>query len=251
MFAGSLMLVGSVFLVSYFNTPQARADNHCLTNEPPRAFHIVLVDKTDLFGENFTAQIKEFILRKAKSIGMDERLAVFEIRGTHNKRFPPVVSLCNPGRGVDYNKLFFNRDKRDKIFQEEYLQTFEKAVDDILSFEESPRSPVLEVIEDITTRSEVHEVKGEKTITLISDMAQNSGLLRFVRDREPVTVSEDQIERAIAEIAGTKGLQFHGFSFEIYQVEEAYDQPVLDHVETTWESIIVKSGGKLAHWGDL
>lgn len=251
MFAGSLLLVCSVFLVSYINTPPVRGEDLCLTNEPPKALHILLVDKTDRFGDNFSNQIKDLIVEKIKSIQMDERLAIFTIRGKHGKRFPAEISMCNPGRGTDYNQLFYNQKNKESWYQEHYFKPFVKSLDGIIASERASESPILEVIEDITTRPQVQKVKGEKTIILISDMAQNSDQLRFVQNRRLVNVTDNQIQKGITEIAGTKGLRFEEFSFEIYQIEKEYRQPVVDYLKKIWDKIIRNGGGEVAYWGDL
>jgi hypothetical protein len=252
MFAGSLLLVSSIFVISYLNTPPIRnEDSLCLANESHKSLHIILVDKTDFFGPNFPQQIRSLIKDKIALTNMDERTEIFTIRGSHNKRFPADISLCNPGRGTDYNRLFYNQEKKQTFYRQHYVEPVEKIVDKISSSEQASSSPILEVLEDITTRPEMQEVKGEKTLTLISDMAQNSDRLRFVQDRSPVSVTEAQIRNGIKEIAGTKGLKFEGYRFEIYQIEQQYSQAVVDHVKETWEKIIRNSGGELAHWGDL
>ncbi len=251
MFAGSFVLVGSVFAVSHVNTPAPRMENGCLEDELAPAIHIVLVDKTDPFGSNFSNQIRKSILSRARSIEMNARLDVYTIRGMHEKRFPPEITLCNPGVGTDYSRLFHNQSKKQRYYKEHFISPLESALDQIVQSGQAASSPILEIVEDITTRPEVREIDGRRTITLISDMAQNSERLRLVHNRHLVDVSEEQIQRGIREIAGIDGLQFEGFSFEVYQVEKEYPQDVIDQVKKTWVEIIAGAEGVLTHWRNL
>lgn len=252
MFAGSLTLVCSIFVYSIISMTSPRdTKNLCAADGKIEALHFVLVDKTDPFGPNFLTQVRHFILSEAKSTKIDERIEVFAIRGTHNKRFPADLSLCNPGRGADYNKFTNNQRTKESFYQSAFLGEIQKLADGMTASDEASQSPILEVIEDITTRPEVQKFEGPKRIVLVSDMAQNSKFLRFVRERKVAPVTEEQIRRGIGKIAGGKGLQFQGFSFEVYQVEMEYDHQVLDHVKEKWEGIIRGNGGELAHWGDL
>lgn len=147
--------------------------------ESESAQRVVIVDKSDKWTDAQGQRVRSVILRIRDEMRANERLSIFVFNSAVDYGFTPVFSLCNPGRGADVNFISSNPRRWEKRFLEKFGAPLEGILADLVRAEDGEYSPILEVIADVSNRSEFVQGRGEKHLVIISDMLQNSSVFTF------------------------------------------------------------------------
>jgi hypothetical protein len=119
-------------------------------------------------------------------LGVNERFSIFMFSDSVALGFPPVFSLCNPGRGSDTNFVTSNPRKWEKKFVAKFGKPLDDILADLTSAAEGPHSPILEILIDITNRGELTNTDISRRLVLVSDMLQNSAAHTLFPKRIPI-----------------------------------------------------------------
>jgi len=157
------------------------------------------------------------------------RLSIFSFQGDVEYGFAPVFSICSPGRGNETNGLYGNPLKVQKKFNDMFGQPLLGVLDSLRDPKHADHSPILEVMVDITSRSEFAGISVPRRITIISDMIQNSPILRLFGDGDKHPQPEIASERAGAR-------SFPTFALRVFQIRGRYSEEDLDRAKDFWVS---------------
>ncbi len=85
----------------------------------------------------------------------------------------------------------------------------------------NPNSPILEVIKDLSEREEFYNSSRGSTLYIISDMRQNSSILKFYdyKNRKAMPLTDDALNSGYQTIFGDNGLKAQNFDIVIYELQ--------------------------------
>lgn len=110
---------------------------------------------------------------------MHGRLDLYFIHSTQSSLLQPVVSLCNPGHGVEINSLVGNPRHVEQTWQEGFGQPLEREITQLLNASPENESPILEGIQSVvlTSMSEPSVRDKPKKLIVVSDLMQHTSNL--------------------------------------------------------------------------
>jgi hypothetical protein len=183
---GGVAIAGTLTFAYFYFQPLPR-DEESLCLKSPRsasavteaAQHVLLVDKTDKWPEAQGARLRRVITTMRDELGLNERLSIFVFENKVEEGFPPVFSLCNPGRASDTNILTSNPRRWERKFNESFGRPLDEQIDQLTKPAQGDNSPILEILIDITNREELNRGNIPRRIVIVSDMLQNSDAYTF------------------------------------------------------------------------
>jgi hypothetical protein len=119
-------------------------------------------------------------------LGLNERLSIFVFENRVEQGFPPVFSLCNPGRASDTTILTSNPRRWEKKFIESFGRPLDEKIEQLTRPAQGDSSPILEILIDITNREELNRGSIPRRIVIVSDMLQNSDAYTLLPKRVPI-----------------------------------------------------------------
>lgn len=147
------------------------------------AHTIVVLDKTDFLSTSQQRFILEYINREKDKLATFEKLSIFTL--TENNYLNPeaIFSKCNPGRGKDANKLYQNPRKIQMSFDRFFSKPLKENVSSVLSDSTGSRSPILEMIRELSFRDDFGDDVKKRTLVILSDMMHHTSEYSHYRNR--------------------------------------------------------------------
>jgi hypothetical protein len=176
------VLIGGAGWLKYQSIEPERDSESLCASETEYGQTIVLVDKTDLWNDSQANRLEEHIWwLVSNKMKTEERLSIFVFNDKLTPGFQPIFSFCKPPSGdtannITKSKVFFNRQ-----YKKQFIEPLRAVLENIKKAEEKDCSPIIEVLFDVLTRSEIRDHIGPTRIVLISDLAQNSAIYSFYR----------------------------------------------------------------------
>lgn len=140
----------------------------------PESIFIVLIDSSDGLKEVQKVSIKNHISNWSENI---KKHGLFELYEIDNQKslIEHSISVCNPGKGKDVNRI----DGNPKLMEKKYNEIFKAPIDEILSKIKNDRilneSPIMENIQAIAVQNmRFGSSRKPIKIIIISDLMQNS-----------------------------------------------------------------------------
>jgi hypothetical protein len=169
--AAALLLVGLYFVAA---SNRIATDPNTLCPETGSYPHtIVLVDKTDAF----TASQRRLLGTVIRDVGAElkqfEKLSIFVLDDQNFRAPTPSFALCNPGDGSEANQLYENPRKIQAKFEATFGEPLDRAIEALAMAETAPRSPIMEMIEEVAIREDMAGAARPQRLILFSDMLQH------------------------------------------------------------------------------
>ncbi|GAA3075566.1 hypothetical protein GCM10010520_23340 [Rhizobium viscosum] len=192
-----------------------------------KGLEILVVDKSDQWNNAQVNRLARVINTLKDEIPQDYKLSIFTFQDKVEYGFPPIFSVCSPGRGQETSFWYGNPEKVQRKFAQMFGTPLSTVLSELQKPAEGTESPILEVLADITGREEFYSVQGIHQIILISDMLQNTELLNLFSQ------SGDNVDSAkVSQEAGARS--FDEFSLRVYQIKGKYSQKQLDNAKAFW-----------------
>jgi hypothetical protein len=146
----------------------------CPTKSPPAEVLVVLLDVSDRFSEPQRLQIQNQLTRLRDSIPRFGLIEVYTVDRLSRRVTEPVSHVCNPGTGVDLNRIYQNPDLARKKWQA-FATKLAGDVDRQISKPALRTSPIFEAIQATALRTfGKPEYDGlPKRLVIVSDLLQN------------------------------------------------------------------------------
>jgi len=175
----AIAVIGGAGWLKYKNLePERDPDSLCSASENGQT--IILVDKTDLWSDAQANRLEDHIWWLiAHVMRQEERLHIFTFNDVFQPGFPPTFSFCKPPSGDAANNITQSKAYYNREYKKQFVQPLKSVLENIKKAEEKDCSPIVEVLFDILTRSEIMNHGGPTRIVMISDLAQNSSLYSF------------------------------------------------------------------------
>lgn len=169
-------ILGGISYAAFILKPaEYDPDTLCLADTvPPHS--VVIVDKTDLYSREQADQISSLILMQRDTLGVGERLSLFELNENGDLADTNSFSLCNPGSGEQVNPLYRNPARIQARYEAAFAGPLERALADLMTPKDAPQSPILEALAGLAQEDGFTADVPGRRIVLVSDMLQNSDL---------------------------------------------------------------------------
>ena len=146
--------------------------------------HVIVIDISDTYNSIQVIQIKKILNDIIENLSKGERVEVYTINGSVTAELEAKISLCNPGKGEKKNKYISNPELMKKRWNKKFYEPMSKVLNQIDVHNQSKTSPILEVLQVVNNKAFPLIKREDKTytITIISDMIQNSSNLSFYKN---------------------------------------------------------------------
>jgi len=151
---------------------------HCPPGDPA-AVSMVLVDASDPLDGVQAERAKATIISEMKAMPARGRIDIYLADTADGSLKAPTYSLCNPGAPDQFTGIINDASAVRKAFEDDYLKAVDDTMSNLLQAKELPSSPIIESLRSAATKSFARlDSKVPLHITVISDMVQNSSLLK-------------------------------------------------------------------------
>jgi hypothetical protein len=229
-------LAGFFAAPSLLSGPPRDPESLCLKTGPV-GHTLILVDKSDPWSPVQAERLKRLVKQTGDQLPVDRLMSVYVFNDAFEPNFPPLLSLCNPGKTA--SELIGNP-RRDYL---KWVEKFGRPLDDALSVLAQPAkgatSPIAEAIGDVLARRETRVASGERSLILVSDMLQNSAQFS-VFGTNAAARDPERLKRLVAKTwqdnAGAS------WSLQVHQVQGVYEAQRLEQASTLWREALKAAG---------
>lgn len=215
--------------------PPRDAETLCLKTGPV-GHTLILVDKSDPWSTVQAERLKRLVKQLGETLPADRLMSVFVFNDAFEPNFPPLLTLCNPGRTA--SELIGNP-RRDYV---KWVEKFGRPLDEALTVLAQPAkgnlSPVAEAIGDVLSRRENRVASGERSLVLVSDMLQNSGQFSFFGT--PAARDPERLRRLVGKV--WQDADGASWRLQVHQVQGVYDAQRLQQASSLWQQALRAAG---------
>ncbi len=234
--------LAGVVLVGFFAAPSLlkgppRDQETLCQKTGPTGHTLILVDKSDPWSEVQAGRLKKLVKQIGEDLPAERLLSIYVFNDTFEPGFPPLISLCNPGRTA--SELIGNP-RRDYV---RWVEKFGRPLDEALAQLTLPakgnQSPIAEAVGDVVSRRENRVASGERSLVLVSDMLQNSGQFSMFGNA-PGARDPERLQRLVGKIWQDSGAR--EWQVSVHQVQGVYDAQRLEQAASLWRQALQKLG---------
>lgn len=149
-------------------------DPETFCQEEISAHTIVILDKTDKLNSNQQHAILNYINREKDRLDTFEKFSMFTMSDSSYANPSPIFSKCSPGNGKEANQLYQNPRKIQFKFDQLFSKPLKENMNDIFSNDIGTKSPIMEMVRDLSLRDDFGNTVQKRTLIIISDMMQNT-----------------------------------------------------------------------------
>lgn len=134
---------------------------------------VVLIDKSDAMTPSQTVHLRQVLEEEVANLAVGERMSLFVLNDA-NYELDPLFSKCSPGDGSTASPLYQSPARLRLRFDEAFIKPFEAAVSEVAVARVGSTSPIMEMIQQITTMPSFKATgEGRRRLLIVSDMLQN------------------------------------------------------------------------------
>jgi hypothetical protein len=170
-------VLAGVALVGFFAAPSLlrgppRDEETLCQKTGPTGHTLSLVDKSDPWSEVQAGRLKRLVKQIGDELPAERLMSIYVFNDIFEPGFPPLISLCNPGRTA--SELIGNPRREYLRWVEKFGRPLDEALTVLTQPAKGNQSPIVEAIGDVVSRRENRVLAGDRTLILVSDMLQNS-----------------------------------------------------------------------------
>lgn len=225
-------LVGFFAAPSLLRGPPRDEETLCRTTGPV-GHTLILVDKSDPWSEVQAGRLKRLVKQIGDELPAERLLSIYVFKDVFEPGFPPLISLCNPGRTASE---WIGNPRREYL---RWVEKFGRPLDEAMTVLTQPakgnQSPIVEAIGDVVSRRESRVQTGDRSLVLVSDMLQNSGQFSVFGNaaggRDP-----ERLRRLIDKVwQDSDGASWR---LSIHQVQGVYEPQRLEQAASLWRQAL-------------
>jgi hypothetical protein len=226
--AAALIAAGVTYFLVNQKVENTDADTWC-DRAGPKEVHLVLLDASDPLDGVKTEAAKAHVLKAIKAAPPGARVDVYLADRADGSLGEPIFMKCNPGEPSGADALISNAKKKRDEYENGYLAAVENIMAAVLQAPPLKTSPIIESLRSAATKSFARLSDDVPTrITIISDMVQNSSLLKH-------RSATDSFETFEASPAWTSALvNLHHASIHIVYVTRANYRAIQGNGHINW-----------------
>lgn len=177
---GVAVIVMLIFVAAAWPKPAYDKVTLCPETEP-YGRTAVLVDASDPLSSSQRTAIHEGLTHLKASLARYERMIIAVYR---EGAAPEIVfDMCNPGSGKDASPLYETPTRVQRVYEEKFDRPLNEVLERMLAANTAPQSPILEMIQDISTLYQFDPSAPHRRLVVISDMLQNTPRLSHYRTK--------------------------------------------------------------------
>lgn len=231
-------VLAGVALIGFFAAPSLlrgppRDEETLCQKTGPTGHTLILVDKSDPWSEVQAGRLKRLVKQIGDELPAERLLSIYVFNDVFEPGFPPLISLCNPGRTA--SELIGNPRREYLRWVEKFGRPLDEALTVLTQPAKGNQSPIVEAIGDVVSRRENRVPNGDRALVLVSDMLQNSkGFSVFgngagARDPERLRQLVDKTWKA------ADGASWR---LDIHQVQGVYEPQRLEQAAALWRQAL-------------
>jgi len=161
----------AVAYVSYDEISVVKETN-CREDGLVPAHYVLLVDATDKVPHQYATFAKDKVAALQDALPMYGKFTMLTFSGDKETTVTEVFSKCNPGRGFQVNAFMESPKVKDARWNAYYWKPIEVELMKLEKLPQADRTPLLEVLEDISSRSDFSDQISDRRLIVISDLLQ-------------------------------------------------------------------------------
>ncbi len=147
------------------------------------AHTIVVLDKTDILSANQQKFILNYINKEKNRLETSEKFSIFTLTENTYMNPEPIFSKCNPGTGKTANQLYQNPRKIQMRFDSFFAEPLKKNMNKMLLDNTGSKSPIFEMIRELSLKDDFSNNIHKKTLIIISDLMQHVSKFSHYKNR--------------------------------------------------------------------
>lgn len=171
---GICLVVFCALMTSALAIKEAAYDPETLCRNEVSAHTIIVLDKTDSLSTGQQRFIPTYINREKDKLRTFEKLSIFTLTENTYVNPEPIFSKCNPGTGKNANELYQNPRKIQMRFDSFFSKPLKENMKNMLSDNTGSKSPILEMIRELSYRDDFSDDVKHRNLIIISDMMQHT-----------------------------------------------------------------------------
>jgi hypothetical protein len=165
------VLVG-FFVYEHFRKVEIYEDTMCPKRRAVPEV-LILIDKTDPLSDTQRAFVWKRISQIAETLELYERLSIYVLSDDRSTwSAAPLFAICNPGSTG--NPLYQTEWQIHKNFRLKFGGPLESVLESLLVDRETKYSPIMEMVESLSLKTDVNGLAPRRRLVIISDMMQNT-----------------------------------------------------------------------------
>ncbi len=138
------------------------------------AHTVIVMDKTDSLSASQQDFVSKYVIRAKDNLKTFEKLTIFTLTENSFIGSAPMFSKCNPGTGEFANQLYQNPQRIQSRFDELFAKPLSEIIDNMLADNTSSKSPIFEMIRELSFRDDFGDQIKDKTLIIISDLMHHT-----------------------------------------------------------------------------
>ena len=171
---GICLVVFGASMVSALVLKGETYDPETFCQDEVLAHTIVVLDKTDSLSISQQKFVLEYINREKDTLGTFEKFSIFTLIEDSYTNPNPVFSKCNPGTGKNANQLYQNPQKIQIRFDKFFSKPLKENMSNILTDNTGSKSPIFEMIRELSFRDDFGDDVKQRTLIILSDMMHHT-----------------------------------------------------------------------------
>lgn len=171
---GLCLTILGVSIVSALALKGEKVDPETFCREDISAHTIVVLDKTDSLSVSQQKFALDYVNKEKDALNPFEKFSILTLTEDTYTALEPAFSMCNPGTGKEANQLYQNPRKIQMRFDEFFSKPLRENLQDALSEETGARSPIFEMIRELSFRADFDKRVEKKTLIIISDLMHHT-----------------------------------------------------------------------------
>mgnify|MGYP000739358872 FL=1 len=144
---------------------------------------MIVLDKTDSLSTSQQRVILNYINKEKDKLKTFEKFSIFILTENTYVNPEPIFSKCNPGTGKNANQLYQNPRKIQMRFDEFFSKPLKEKMNNMLSDNTGSKSPIFEMIRELSLRDDFGDDVQKRTLIIISDMMHHTSKYSHYKNR--------------------------------------------------------------------
>ena len=181
---GVCLLTFGALVVSALALKGESYDPETLCPNEISAHTIIVLDKTDSLSISQQRFILNYINKEKNNLRTFEKFSIFTLTENTYLNPEPIFSKCNPGTGKNANQLYQNPRKIQMRFYKFFSKPLKENMDNMLADNSESKSPIFEMIRELSLRDDFDDDVQKRTLIIISDLMHHNSKYSHYKNRD-------------------------------------------------------------------
>ncbi len=180
---GICLVIFGVSMISAIALKADPYDSETFCQDEVTEHTIIVLDKTDSLNSNQQRFIVDYINKEKDKLRTFEKFSIFMLTENTYVNPEPIFSKCNPGTGKNANQLYQNPRKIQMRFDRFFSKPLKENLNSLFSDSTGSKSPIFEMIRELSLRDNFSNNIQKRTLIIISDMMHHTSKYSQYRNK--------------------------------------------------------------------